>query len=81
MASSGQIRWKPLKKHMDNLLPGWSEQVGDHRRGVRFGGKTSWLPLGPHGSSNPEIELGHVKKMFRHFGRLSEARQRIQQLR
>ena len=81
MSSSGQIRWKSLRRHLDVLLPGWTLRVSDHRRYVSFAGQVAQLPKGGHGKSNPEIEIGHVKRLFRAFDRLDEARERIPQLR
>lgn len=80
MASSGTIRWKKLAGHLDDLLPGWRLQITPHGRRIYFGGKKVCLPKGPHGRSDPEIELGHVRNMFRHFGKLPEARKTIPQL-
>lgn len=81
MTSSGTIRWKALKGHLNALLPGWSERMTKHSRDISFEGKKFRLPKGAHGAENPEIELGHVRGMFRQFGKTSEAKKRIPQLR
>ncbi len=79
MASRGQIRFRALRKHMDALLPGWERVEGPHRWTIHFDGATAFLPKGKHGASNPELEVGHVKHMFRLLGKLDEARKQIPQ--
>lgn len=56
-------------------------EVTEHSRYVSFGGISFRLPKGAHGEVNPEIELGHVRSMFRQFDKSSEAKERIPQLR
>lgn len=80
MTSTGTIRWKSLKLHMDAILPGCEVLEKPHCRRVHFNGMKSTLPRGAHGEANPEIELGHVRSMFRQFGKLAEAKKRIPQL-
>lgn len=81
MASRGQIRFRALKKHMDTLLPGWEIVEGSHWWTIPFDGETAYLPKGELGASNPELEVGHVKHLFRVLGKLEEARKQIPQLR
>lgn len=80
MASTGQIGWRSLKGHLDTLLPGWEEQQTTHKRLVFFADEVFPLPKGAHGRADPEIQLGHVRKMFRFFGKLDEAKKQIPQL-
>jgi hypothetical protein len=50
-----------------------------HRNWVLYNGLTYRnLPLGEHGSrKNPEIQIGHVRKMARHLGILPCAKEHI----
>lgn len=83
MPSSGPIRWKDLKPHLDRLLPEWYLRVTTHSRFLycrsirrdRFS-----LPRGAHGSRNPEIRRGDLKQMLKFFGKLEEGQRRIPQL-
>lgn len=54
---------------LDKCAPGYSRQQCLHNWQVSFNGRTYYrLPLGRHGKrDNPEIEIGHVKNMIRHF--------------
>lgn len=68
---------------MDSILPEWTYELQTHRRLIRCPAlrrEPFPLPRGAHGRSNPEIQLGWVKKMFRFFGRLEQARKEIPQL-
>lgn len=60
---------------LDECLPGYTARLDDGRPQY-FG-----FPSGPKGSSNPEIEIGHIRKMARYFGILDCAKQEIEQLR
>ena len=69
---------------MDKILPTWRWEDRNHARFVRcpeIRPDPFPFPQGGHGKHNPEIELGHVKRMFRFFRRLDEARTQIPQLR
>ncbi len=84
MASRGTIRWRKLRKHLDKILPSWTPDDRNHARFVwcpEIRPDPFHLPRGGRGERDPEIELGHVKRMFRFFGRLDEARTQIPQLR
>ncbi|MDE2970959.1 MAG: hypothetical protein OXU35_01510 [Acidobacteriota bacterium] len=82
--SSGQIRWNQLTKWMDELLPGWEMKRKEHGIHIYCPALKPRafvaLPKGAHGRTNPEIALFHVKKLFRFFGKLPEAKARIPQL-
>lgn len=83
MPGYGQIRWKALADAMDALLPGWYYEDKGHGRYVfckAIRPDSVKLPKGAHGRTNPEVELGHVKKLFRFFGKLPDAKRLIEQL-
>lgn len=68
---------------MDTILPDWRCELQNHRRLIRcpmLRREAFPLPKGRHGRTSPEIQLGWVKKMFRFFGRLEQARREIPQL-
>lgn len=81
MTSTGQIRWKSSKRHLDTLLPGWREQETTHKRLVFFADEVFPLPKGAHGRADPEIQLGQVRRMSRFFGKLDEAKKQVPRLR
>ena len=70
-----------MRAYFDVLLPGWTFSDADHYRFVYFGGVRARLPKGAHGRKDAEIELGHIKHLFRRFGKLDEAKRTIPQLR
>lgn len=54
---------------LDECAPGAVIESKPHKNWVHWRGRTYWsLPLGKHGNrQNPEIQVGHVKKMARFF--------------
>lgn len=68
---------------LDVCAPGWSDKVKVHRRWVYYGKLRFMLPLGKHGAgrNNPELEIGHVRGMARHFGIMDCAKKQIELLR
>lgn len=83
MTSSGQVRFKEIKRMLDACAPGAVIEHKLHHTWITYGGKTfRGLPLGKHGTrKNPEIETGHVKTMARFFEILPCARREIEALR
>lgn len=68
MAGFGQVPIKAIWDMLDACAPGWTARQGLHKWRVMWRDKTyPSLPRGEHGKTNPEIELGHVKKMIRHL--------------
>ena len=54
---------------LDACAPGSVRTPGEHKWRVVWGGRTyPSLPRGEHGKTNPEIGVGHVRKMIRHLG-------------
>jgi len=64
---------------LDDCTPGAVIESKPHKNWVLWGDKIWWnLPLGKHGNrQNPEIEVGHVKRMMRHFGVLDCAKKHL----
>ena len=84
MPSTGPIRWKEVKPHLDDLLPGWTLDRRTHCSFLRCPSirpEPCRLPRGSHGSKVPEIRLGDLRKLLRHFGKEKEGKQRIPKLR
>ncbi|HSS50129.1 MAG TPA: hypothetical protein VLX28_14420 [Thermoanaerobaculia bacterium] len=69
MGSTGLVTLKEIKKMLDGCAPGATIDFKPHKTWVHWNGRTYWgLPRGAHGArENPEIEIGHVKKMARFF--------------
>jgi hypothetical protein len=55
---------------LDNCAPGSRMELKKHRYWVFCPGKPIFrdLPKGDHGSSDPEIQVGKIKKMVRFLG-------------
>jgi hypothetical protein len=68
MSSSGTVTLKEIKAMLDACAPGARIVIKPHKIWVYYKDKAyRGLPRGEHGSENPEIEKGHVKRMARHF--------------
>jgi hypothetical protein len=69
MTSVGTISLKQIWAMLDHCAPGHTRSAKLHHWWITFGEKTyRSLPLGRHGRrANPEIEVGHVRKMVRHL--------------
>lgn len=76
MGSTGTVRLKDIWAMLEHCAPGYSVRSTDHNWRVTFGPLVyPTLPLGPHGRrENPEIELGHVRRMARFLGILECAK-------
>ena len=84
MPSTGPIRWKEVKPHLDELLPGWTLDQRTHCSFLRCPAirpEPYRLPRGAHGSGVPEIRLGDLRKLLRHFDKEKEGKERIPRLR
>jgi len=63
---------------LDVCAPGHKRKVRTHHWCIYFGKLTyPQFPKGEHGKKNPEIEMGHIKRMARYFGILDCARKQI----
>lgn len=53
---------------LERCAPGATLKPTDHHISIVFNGRMyRRLPLGAHGRKNPEIQVGHIKKMARHL--------------
>lgn len=60
---SASASFDDVKLMLDECAPGYTMRLANHSRVVTFNGKVYWsLP------KHKNIELGHVRKMIRHFG-------------
>ena len=82
MPSSGQVSLKEIEDMLADCAPGAVVVPKPHHNWVVWKSKTyRGLPRGKHGARrNPEVEVGHVKKMARFFEILPCAQSRIQAL-
>ena len=54
---------------LNECAPGATVKTKRHKKWVAVAGKTyRGFPRGGHGEKNPEVELGHVRKLGRFFG-------------
>jgi len=68
VSSFGQVRLSKIWRMLRKCAPGYKKTRQQHKWRVEFDGRTfPDLPLGSHGSKDPEIQLGVVKKMIRHL--------------
>lgn len=83
MGSFGTIALQAIWTMLENCAPGHAREPKTHYWVIRFGDKTyPTFPLGPHGKrNNPEIQVGHVRRMARFFGILECAKDQLAQLR
>jgi hypothetical protein len=64
------VSLKALWAALEICAPGYTKRMTDHYWQVGVGSSVySSLPLGPHGKrENPDIQVGHVKRMARILG-------------
>lgn len=82
MGSFGTIALKEVWRMLDYCAHGHTRQEKTHNWCIRFNGKTyPSFPLGEHGArKNPDVEVGHVRKMARSLGITECAKGRLPQL-
>lgn len=82
MSSSGRVALSAIWAMLDRCAPGHRKKKTKHHWCIMYGEQTYHdFPLGKHGArTDPEIEIGHIKKMARHLGILDCAREQIQTL-
>lgn len=69
--------WKMLRK----CAPGHTRELKTHYYWIGYKDKTyRSFPKGAHGSKDPDVELGHVRKMARHLEILDCAKKYLPQL-
>lgn len=68
MPGRGQIPSEKNLAMLDGCAPGHTIRRKKQQHWVTYNERTYWrLPTGEHGSTNPDIEVGHVRKMIRHL--------------
>ena len=68
MTSSGTVKLKRIFTMLDNCAKGHTRKPGKHHIIVKYKAETFWaLPKGGHGEKNPEIEIGHIRKLIRYL--------------
>ena len=67
---------------LDGCAKGHARKQTKHHWRIMYGDRTYHdFPLGEHGArKDPDIQIGHIKKMARHLGILECAKKRIQAL-
>ena len=67
---------------LQHCAPGYTAKATDHFWCVRLPNGRTYpsLPKGEHGKKNPEIQVGHIKKMCRHLDILACAQAQISRL-
>lgn len=80
MSSFGTVTHKEVRAMLEACAPGHVFRAhGDHYYLVAFNGRTfPSLPRGAHGKSNPEIQIGVVKRMARLLDILACAERQLQ---
>ena len=83
MATHGLIAWKKIAKMLNECARGWREEAKIHKKWIYFGNFEPFkLPLGEHGKrDNPDIQVGHVRGLVRHFDIAECAEGELEQLR
>jgi hypothetical protein len=68
MPSSGTADLKDIFKMLDVCAPEHVRKQADHYWHIKYNGKHySNFPKGEHGSKNPQIQIGHIRKIIRFF--------------
>jgi len=69
MTSTGLVTLKKIEALLDDCAPGAVIEEKTHHLWVHYQGTTyRGLPRGAHGArKNPEIQVGHVRRMARFF--------------
>jgi hypothetical protein len=81
MGSFGTVALKQILEMLELCAPGHTVTKKPHHYWVRWGEKIfPALPLGDHGEKNPDIPIGHIKKMARTLDILPCAKRHLQQL-
>jgi hypothetical protein len=82
MPSSGTVTLKEIRGMLDACAPGARIEEKPHHNWVYWSNLAPYrLPRGKHGKrDNPDIEIGHVKRMARYFEILDCAKKHLPQL-
>ncbi len=82
MPGFGRVPLNDVWSMLDACAPGHQRRERTHNWWILYGDRDyPQFPKGEHGArKNPEIEIGHIKKMARHLGILECAKQVIEGL-
>lgn len=68
MTSRGCTSLNDVFTMLDKCVPGHKRKLKTHYWVIMFQKKTyNTFPKGKHGDKNPDIEIGHIKKLIRHL--------------
>jgi hypothetical protein len=70
VVSSGTAKLSAIEDMLKRCAPEYRiRDHGPHKYRVEWNGRTYWsLPKGAHGEKDPEIQMGHIKKMIQFLG-------------
>jgi hypothetical protein len=79
MSSSGRVALSHVWAMLDACAAGHVKKASKHYWCIMYGEKTyPAFPLGEHGArKDPEIQVGHIKRMARYLGILDCAKKHI----
>jgi hypothetical protein len=81
MPGFGRVPLNDVWAMLKACAPGLKATERTHNWCLYFGDRTyPSFPKGEHGKTNPEIEVGHIKRMARFFGILECAKKHIEAL-
>jgi hypothetical protein len=76
-----QVREAVVWRALEECAPGYSVEEKTHRKWIFHNGKVyRGFPKGEHGTRNPEVEIGHVRRLARFFEILCCLRTIVSQL-
>ena len=82
MSAKGQIPIRQVKKMLDDCAPGHTTRDTQHRKLIRYNGKTHRFQKGPHGSQRSySVAIGQVRALAKDFEILDCAKAHLEQLR
>lgn len=68
MGGYSRFKLKAVWRMLDECVPGHRRVETNHHYRIDYNGKRyPTLPKGEHGTKNPEIELGHIRRLARFF--------------
>ncbi len=83
MSSSGRVPLSEVWAMLEKCLPGHTRRATKHHWRITRGQETyPTFPLGEHGArKDPEIQVGHIRKLTRYFNISQCAKGQIELLR
>lgn len=78
MGTCGRFRVSLIEKVLKKCLGQFEKKIADHYIQYTANGRRyPSFPKGPHGAKDPEIQRGHVKKLFRELGVAEDCANRV----